>query len=154
MRLVLIEDDPNKSRYLVDLIQASLPEVALIVRRSYTSGLREIRSSLPDLILLDMSLPNFDPDIDEDSGKFRSYGGRDVMHQLVRRKLDIKVIIVTQFETFATDRETLSLADLSASLQAEFPRIYAGTVYYNPSQDDWKEKLISLIRTLEEAGHV
>jgi DNA-binding NarL/FixJ family response regulator len=145
MKILLVEDDPIKAAQVLSFLSEIVPGSEIVLRRSYSSGLREIRANQPDIVLLDMSLPNFDPDLEEDSGKFRSYGGRDVMHQVKRRRLSVKMIVVTQFETFSTGKETVQLSDLSGELQKEFPEIFLGTVYYNASEDSWKKQLSDLI---------
>jgi DNA-binding NarL/FixJ family response regulator len=147
MKILLIEDDPNKSKQLLEFLRAAFPPDSISERRSYSSGLKEIRDTQPDIVLLDMSLPNFDPDVGEDSGRFRSYGGRDVMQQIKRRRLPIKVIIVTMFGAFSTDEGTVSLRELSAQLNAEFPSVYVGTIYYDASGDAWREALLNLIKS-------
>jgi CheY-like chemotaxis protein len=146
MKLLLVEDDPHKASQVSGYLAEAFPAADLTIRRSYTSGLKEIRTTKPDIVLLDMSLPNFDPEIEEDSGRFRSYGGRDVMQQVKRRQLGVKIIIVTGFETFTTGEETVRLSDLTEDLEKEFPGIFVGTVYYNAAEDNWKKQLSDMIR--------
>jgi DNA-binding NarL/FixJ family response regulator len=146
MKILLVEDDPNKSKQLLEFLRSALPNADLVLKRSYASGLKEIRDSNPDIVLLDMSLPNFDPDIAEDSGRFRSYGGRDIMQQVKRRNLSLKTIVVTMFGKFSTEKETITLAELSDQLSQEFPEIYLGTVFYDSSGDAWQQQLLGMIK--------
>jgi DNA-binding response OmpR family regulator len=140
MKVVLIEDDLNKGRQITDFLAKCFPAIELTERRSYTSGLKEIRDSNPDLILLDMSIPNYDGDSVSDGGKFRSYGGRDILHQLLRRGLEIPVIVVTQYAAFSDESKSLGLAELSGELRAEFPN-YIDTIFYSASEDAWRDRL-------------
>jgi CheY-like chemotaxis protein len=144
MNILLIEDDPNKIRQVAGYLESEL-DVDIQIKRSYASGLKEIRLGQCDLVILDMSLPNYDG-LDNEAGRFRSYAGRDILHQMHRRKIRIPVIVMTQYEAFASGGEVVTLADLSRELEGHFSDSgYLGIVYYDAAQDDWKERLSALI---------
>jgi DNA-binding NarL/FixJ family response regulator len=139
MKIVIVEDDEYKQRQIVALMSEEFSNHEISTARSYTSGLREIRSVHPDLVLLDMSLPNFDGEFSStDGGKFRSYGGRDILHQIVRRGLPSKVIVVTAYDTFSSETNATSLDALGEELKGEFSGNFIDIVFYSASNDEWK----------------
>jgi DNA-binding NarL/FixJ family response regulator len=151
VRVLLIEDDENKRRQILSFIGEEFPSFDVSVTRSYTSGLKSVRDLNPDLVLLDMSLPNFDGELNSnDGGKFRSYGGRDILHQMSRRQLTAKVIVVTQYDTFSSDTNAKTLETLMDELMTEFPENFLSAVFYNASQDEWKINLRELLSEISQ----
>lgn len=136
MRILIIEDDVNK----LNAISAFLDRYRYISyhhESSYHSGMRRLLANRYDLLLLDMSLPVYDVTSQETGGRPLALAGRDILFQLRRRKSELKAIIVTQYEDF----DGLSLSELDYDLSQEFPINYLGYVYYNTTQDSWKENL-------------
>lgn len=99
----------------------------------------------PDLLLLDMTIPNYDPGPDEPGGQTFAFGGRELLRQLDRFDIVLPVIIVTQFETFGKPPYTIGLAELDAEMRDEHASVYKGVVYYNAAIHGWKEQLRELI---------
>ncbi|QDT44621.1 hypothetical protein Pan241w_47340 [Gimesia alba] len=88
MLTVIIEDDENKRKQLVNFVKELLPSSEITERRSYQSGLKEILGSTPDLVLLDMSMPTFDVTPKDKGGRTRAYAGRDILEEIDRRLLE------------------------------------------------------------------
>lgn len=145
MKFLLIEDDSNKSKQILDFLLETHPNSTTELRRSYQSGLKEIFSNEYNLVLLDMQLPTFDIKSGEDGYKFRKLAGVDILNELKRKKRKCKIIIVTQFETFGEGEFFIELKDLKKSLIEEYKDLYIDTVYYNASQTTWKKELKNLI---------
>lgn len=134
MRIVIIEDDPNKLKAVTSHLNRHR-DITFVSYASYQSGLRGILADTFDLLLLDMSVPAYD------SGRPLPLAGRDILFLLRRKKISLKTIIVTQYEDF----DGISLDNLHLNLQKEFPDNYLDYVYYNVTQDSWRDKLDSLI---------
>ena len=154
--LLIVEDDSNKCNQLREWLHSKYPSFGITERKSYQSGLKEIVDSKPDLVLLDMSMPTYDITPQDKGGMARAYAGRDILDELVRRKLPASVIVVTQYETFGEGDDKKSLSRLTEELSVSFEEIYLGTVYYHPGQSDWQSQLGSIIQsflggTLEDA---
>jgi len=145
MTVLIVEDDENKALQLRDFVLLKVKGAELREARSYQSGLRAAIRSRPDLILLDMSMPTYDLSPSEPGGRPRAFAGRDILLELKRKKLPIKVIIVTQFERFGEGDETTTLDELKESLKRESIPNYVGSVYYHPARSDWREELTRLI---------
>jgi len=141
MKILLVEDDKNKISQIVDHLKKVCPDNGVEVARSYGSGLKKIMTCKWDLLLLDMSLPGFDITGTDDGLYFDAFAGRQLLKEMKRKKVRIKTVILTQYETFGEGKERMSLAELSAKLAQEFVDSYAGTVYYSPAQSDWKANL-------------
>lgn len=148
MKYLLIEDDSNKSKQIIDFIYEKFSRDTVELRKSYQSGLKEIFKQQYDLILLDMQLPTFDIKSGEDGYRFRKLAGLDILSEIKRKKRLCKVIIVTQFETFGEGEYHLDLAGLKSILSNEFSGIYIDAVYYHAAQTKWKEELERLINNI------
>ena len=160
MNMIIIEDDDNKIYQLESYIHKSLPETRVVIAKSFQSGLREIITRDYDLILLDMTMPTFDIDvnINEDGGRTHPLAGRELIHQMDRRDINIPVIIVTQFSSFGIGKDELTLRELDLQLQEEHEKYYKGYVFYSTTHEGWKKSLLKLIKKVirdrEQKGNV
>lgn len=145
MKWLLIEDDPNKSKQLLDFLTNKYPLVDIQIRRSYQSGLKAILENDYSLILLDMSLPTFDISSNEDGYIHKQMAGQEILREIKRRKKQDKVIIVTQFDTFGEGEQTVSLESLKKKLKDQFPVNYFDTVFYKAGQTRWENEISDLL---------
>lgn len=141
MKIIIIEDDPNKLKAVTSHLERN-GDIDFITYSSFKTGLQGILSSTFDLLLLDMSVPAYD------SGRPLPLAGRDILFLLKRKRISLKTIILTQYEYF----DGVSLNNLHTNLRKEFPSNYLDYVYYNVTQDSWRDKLDALI--LEIKGHL
>lgn len=150
MRVLIVEDDDNKREQLLRFLRAHFDRAEPWTERSLQSGLRRIRRELPDIVLLDMTLPNYDASADEPGGATHAFGGRQFLQQMDRFDIDVPVVVVTQFETFGQGTTAMDLAELDRSLREEHGNIYRGSVYYHASIHGWEE---TLLRQMRQALH-
>lgn len=148
MKLLLVEDDPNKSATIQRFVLARIPDALIVWRQSYQSGLKAALAENFDLLLLDMSLPTYDIQGAEEGNRTRAFGGRDVLDALKRRRKPLRVAVVTQFETFGEGHDAMTLQQLNAQLRTEYPDNYVGTVFYQPSETSWQEDIAALLRAV------
>lgn len=146
MRILIIEDDQNKIKILTEFLASLIPKSQIIVKFSYQSGLKEIIIGGYNIILLDMSMPTFDITPQEPGGTPRPFAGKEILRQMERRKIEIPVIVVTQFEKFGEGSSTIILSELKNELSKFNKDIYVGTVYYNPGLNNWKEELTTMLK--------
>lgn len=139
MKILLVEDDENKGIQLSNYIREAFPVVHIQLERSLQSGIRRIRKELPDIVLLDMTLPNYDIAPDEPGGDPQIFGGRDFLDQMDRLEIVVPVIVITQYETFG--KPPKSLPQLDEELRASYSSSYRGAIYYHASIHEWKEQL-------------
>jgi DNA-binding NarL/FixJ family response regulator len=141
MRILIIEDDPNKAEQVIKYINDKSDKYEIIHKKSYQSGLKELLGNNFDFVLLDMSLPTYDIKQGEDAYKFRHLAGYDILAELKRKKRFAQVIIVTQFERFGEGKQFISLKDLKAILRRDFNQNYIETISYHPGRTSWKDDL-------------
>jgi DNA-binding response OmpR family regulator len=151
MRLLLVEDDENKRAQLEHFISASWPRSELDVEISLQSGLRAVQQNKYSVVILDMTLPNYDLGIDESGGIIHPLGGKEFLRKMRRLHVDTPVVVVTQFETFGKGVERLDLDSLMTSLKNDYGNLCIGTVYYNSAIDSWKGQLALLVNSVIEA---
>ncbi|WP_459477360.1 response regulator [Clostridium saccharoperbutylacetonicum] len=144
MKILIIEDDDNKSEQISQYIN-NRNDCELVIKKSYLSGIKEIFNGNHDLILLDMSMPTYDITPTEPGGRFRLFGGEDILREMKRKKIDGKAIVITQYDSFGDGEITLE--ELDERLYKQFPLIYLGLVYYNASISNWSDNLNKLINT-------
>lgn len=145
MNILLVEDDQNKVKQIVEFINSKIKQVNINKKFSYQSGLKEILRKTYDLIILDMSMPTFDISPQEDGGRPRHFAGKDILRQMHRRKIEIPVIVVTQYERLGELSNTIELSALCKELEELYGDTYIGTVYYNPALNNWKEDFFQLL---------
>ncbi|MCA3262672.1 MAG: response regulator [Telmatospirillum sp.] len=146
MDALLIEDDEPKSERITEFLTNLSSDLKISHMRSYQSGLRSLLAHTPNLILLDMNLPNYDITAEETGGKIMQFAGREFLRQMMRRNIKAPVIVVTAFEFFGEGIDSLTLEELDRELTDKYSGNYLGYVYYHTILDDWKIKLPALIK--------
>lgn len=139
MNILIVEDQDEKSEKLRNFCYSNLkPDCKVVIKKSLRGALREVLKAEPyDLIFLDMSMPNFDPSIDDPlGGSPESFAGLEFVSQLKLRRLFIPVVVVTQYRTFEKGKITLKSIDLQ--LKDEYSEYYLGSVYYSSADKDWE----------------
>jgi CheY-like chemotaxis protein len=145
MRILLVEDNENKRAQLESFIQESWPASQVVVAISLQGGLRIAKGTPFDVIILDMTLPNFDVGTDDSGSLIHPLGGKEFLRKMKRGKIETPVVVVTQFETFGRGLERLDVESLRSSLADEYRGLCVGTVYYDSAIDTWKEEIAGLI---------
>jgi DNA-binding NarL/FixJ family response regulator len=148
MRVLIVEDDDLKREGLLKVVIDKLGVVDVAQGTSFQSGLREVVQKVPDLILLDMSIPTFGHTRMESGGRVRPFGGYDFLFELDRREITTRVIVVTQFDSFGSGDEVQTLKEVSARMKIEFPELFVGAVFYQASESSWKRELSEFLAEL------
>lgn len=146
--LLLIEDDEHKKTNIINLLDDSSFDFEICVAASLMSGVRSIKKRSFDLVLLDMTLPNYDVIDGETGGGMHAFGGVEFLKQMRRFKIDTPVIVITQFETFGQPPNLKDLPELDMELSEAFSPTYKGAIYYHASIDDWSEQIIRKIQEI------
>lgn len=147
MKVLIIEDDYVKYVTVSKFVYGLFPDVLIKHAGSYNSGLRTAVSEFFDVILLDMTLPTFDVTNEDDGGRPFKYAGKEILRQLDRRGVESKVIIVTQFDTFGSGDDVISLDQLIYDIKNKFYKNYSSYVFYSALTDSWKEELADALNT-------
>ncbi|MGV6832202.1 MAG: hypothetical protein ACWA5P_11660 [bacterium] len=148
MKGLLIEDDPIKASKILEFLANNFIDIELdiIHRKSYQSGIKEIFNDTFKFILLDMSIPTYDQDEGNFSGKPRNFGGRDILKEMKRYKKSSNVMVITQYNEF--DGGSKSIKDLDEELNEKFSNLYKGYIYYKSGQTEWETSLSRFIESI------
>lgn len=144
MNVLIVEDDQNKSARLEEFVEEHFPHASVSTATSFQSGLRGILETAPELVILDMTLPNYDIGPGESGGVSRAFGGYDVLSEMVRMGVEgVRVVVVTQYDAFGGDdgSEHKTFDELSAELARAFPGRFVGAVHYDPTDGRWRNML-------------
>jgi CheY-like chemotaxis protein len=141
-RVLLVEDDEPKWTALYKCLNSNFPSFDVHLERSLQGAVRFVRGNAVDLVLLDMTLPNFETGADEPGGMAHSFGGEEFLRQMDRFDITTPVIVITQFEMFSAANQTLRLPELDNRLRSEFGDVYKGAIYYNAAIHDWEKQLV------------
>jgi CheY-like chemotaxis protein len=145
MRVLFVEDDDFKRTRVTEVLTNRILGLELEIARSLQSGLRRMRGGGYSLIILDITLPNYDPGPNEPGGKPQLFGGREFLRQMDRFDIRTPVIVVTQFAVFDSGTGVVTLEDLDLELRHAHTVTYRGCVYYNNAIQGWKESLNVLL---------
>lgn len=139
--ILVVEDDENKRSRIFDFLNSTYSNTRILSANSLHSGVSVALDDRPDLVLLDMTLPNYDIGPDETGGQHHIFGGQEFIRQMERFKVDTNIIVITQFETFGKAPNIINIEQLDLILKEESPQSYIGIVYYHASIEIWKTKL-------------
>lgn len=144
MKILVIEDHPYKLGQILGFLSENYPQASIAVKNSYNSGLRELilHGAEYKLLLLDISMPNYDISPEENGGDFLPFAGKLILKELYLREIPTKAVVVTMHGSF---EDGTKLSELDKSLLAEFSDNYTGYVYFSPISTEWKGQLANLI---------
>ena len=144
MKILIAEDDEDKLNDLSEFFKQRYAECLVTAAKSLQSSLESIFCDEFDLIILDMTMPNFDRTITDDGGRPHAFAGREILRQMKREGVRTPVIVATHFHRFGSEDDYTTLDQLRGELESRFPN-YQGTVQYRGNIDQWKNELEAMI---------
>lgn len=149
MKILLIEDEISKERRIVSHLKETFQAVEIVTKHSIMSSELEMQKQSYDFVLLDMSLPLFDNDDTDmrrnENNEFDTFGGLTILDEMDRRNLSSKVIVITAFDILGEGRNQIDLQSIDAQMRIDYGGMVIGTIFYNSSSLQWREKLTTLI---------
>jgi len=146
MHIHVADDETPKLDSILALVERVLPTARITTSRSVRSALKALRGEVPDLLLLDMSLPTFDVGQGEQGGRPQGFGGIEVLRYMDFYNVLCPVVIITQYEAFPENGRHVDLSSLSQRLRAEHPGSFRDIIYYGGSSHEvWQERLTILL---------
>lgn len=145
MNVLLIEDEDPKLLSILRFLNEIDLSIVIVTARSVKSGLSRLKEALPDILLLDISLPTFDITGEEPGGRPQGFGGIEIIRYLDSLDIAIPVIVVSAYEAFSKDGVNIDLKALALELETDYPELIRGVVYFNPIHGGWSEDLAKLI---------
>lgn len=148
MKILVIEDHPYKLGQLLKFFEDNFEGSKIVTRGSYNSGLKEVQLSYKEynVILLDISMPNYDITPGENGGDFIPLAGSLILKEMYLRDIPTKVIVITMYENFV-DGTPLSMLD--QNFRENFSDNYVGYVHFSANNNNWKENLKKLLSQIE-----
>ena len=114
--------------------------------KSVTSATNYLEHTLPDLLILDMSLPKFDISEDESGGRPQGFVGVEVLREMSIERWLCSTIVITGYSAFQRDGiNRVTLDELSRELMTEFPNFLKGVLHFNSSFSEWQVELQNII---------
>jgi len=145
-RVLLVEDEDPKRQHIIQFLNGCGLPLQIQIAKSVNSALDLLTEPLPDLLLLDMSLPTFDVGDGESGGRPQGFGGIEVLRHLSFSELTCPTLVITGYEAFPREAgQPVDLTQLREDLEKEFPDTFKGVLHYNSTLDEWKIALKSML---------
>ncbi|MBE8590101.1 response regulator [Pseudomonas sp. MAFF 301449] len=149
MKILLVEDNHFKREKVLEFL-SQISEISVSEAASYNRGLSSAGAEKFDLIVLDMSMPTFDRTETERGGRFRVFGGKEIVSRLVKQQKLSPFVILTGYSQFSDEKDNLSLAQIN-DLLTLYGEYYKGTIYFDSATSVWKQDLSTVIEKLKNA---
>lgn len=147
MNVLYVEDEEVKAKEVMAFLDK---RYNVDFRKSLSGGLSAIQEKQYDLVLLDMSLPLYDYDSeDEEENDFETFAGIDILEELIRKSRNDKVVVITAFDILGEGENEKTMLQLDTNLQEEYKEIYLGLIYYDSSSLEWRRNLQSILEELK-----
>lgn len=142
MKILIVEDNIYKRNKIVSFLKSIAKDIGIIDEASsYSSSIELINNNCYDLLILDMSIPSYDIKDKESGGRFRAFGGKDILKHLKRKKMLLPFIIITQYTTFSEHDDNITLDEIKKEIHCKFNDYYLNTIFYDTTSLLWKEEL-------------
>ena len=139
--VLLVEDEAPKRAHIQIFLKNLGSKLAIREAMSVTSALECLENEMPDILLLDMSLPTFDVGDREGGGRPQGFGGIEVLRHMSMANLICPTIVITGYEAFLREEGQVDLSQLRSEMESEFPTIVRGILHYNSTYAEWKKEL-------------
>jgi DNA-binding NarL/FixJ family response regulator len=148
MKILFIEDHPLKQAQINKFVLEKFSDCQIESKNSYISGLKELikNHNNYDVLLLDISMPNYDISSEDSGGDWMPLAGKNILKEMYLRDIPTKAIVVTMHGSFD---DGTKITELDSELKREFSDNYIGYVFYSQLNEDWKDKICQLLKTIE-----
>lgn len=134
-KILLVEDDETKCKDIEAFVLEKGHSVT--IRKALNSAMKELGKSAYDLILLDMSLPRFET---IEAGNYCPFGGIEFLNEMRRKKIEVPVIVVTQYSLFGEGRSTRSFDSIKEECLAS-NQYFVEMIKYRKNEEEWRINL-------------
>lgn len=142
IQVLLVEDEAPKCMHIQSFLHALSHNLIVVIAKSVTSALDSLEQEVPDLLILDMSLPTFDVTGSESGGRPQGFGGVEILRYMMMDEINCPTIIITGYDAFPREGGgTVDLEQVSSKWMEEFPQLIKGILHYNSTYDEWKNTL-------------
>lgn len=155
MKILLVEDEIPKKEHIKKFIESLFKDLnykySLEFAYSVNSALDKIEAEVPDLLILDMSLPTFDVNLEENEsgGNPQGFGGIEVLKNLKIDRIVCKTLIITGYEAFSKkNSKPIDINTIKSDLLLKYSEYIIDVLHFNSTYDTWKIKLKDSIKEL------
>ena len=147
MKILFIEDEIVKQNDILKYLNEELSQNAVEVVHSLMGGMLALRKCEFEMVLLDMSLPLYDLNgEDEGINEFEAFGGIEILDEIERKELSVKVLVITAFDAIEDDTKKIHLEQLDQQMKENYSNIYLGCIHYDQSSLEWKSELKKYVK--------
>ena len=134
MKVLFVEDENVKQSNIVTYLKDELGVENISVVNSLMGGMLALRNGKFDIVLLDMSLPLYDINgEDEELNEFEAFGGIEILDEIDRKELSVKVLVITAFDVIEDDTKKINLEQLDDQMKENYSNYYMGCINYDES---------------------
>jgi DNA-binding NarL/FixJ family response regulator len=141
MNILIVEDDDKKRGSVLSYLYQEFDGLKIDEGYSVESGVQKAVDNQYDLIILDMTIPNFDKTDGKNGGNSYKNGGEIIVRELIDEDIEFRCIVLTQYETF--NNETID--QISNRIKQKCGNNYLGYVKYSTLNNEWKEQIKKII---------
>lgn len=145
MRILIVDDETGKRQKICEFVRGEIPDCTITEARSFQSAVEMLRDPSFDLVILDMRLTTYDTSAADDGGRPRNFGGEEIMRKMLRRGVNIAVIVLTQYTIFGDQQQFCSFEQLGQRLRENYPNFYA-MIHFSQSTNQWKTELRTVLQ--------
>ncbi|MEO3385266.1 response regulator [Mesorhizobium sp. CAU 1741] len=146
IRVLLVEDDPHKEKGLRDAMAEILHEVDVVLVVSVQTAVAAVRSSVFDLVLLDMALPSHDRTLGIGNPRQMPSGGLEILLNLNEKRRRDPVIVVTQYPEIEINGQLIPIEQVPFILPKIVDIELHGIVQYDEFAPEWRTTFQKIVR--------
>ncbi|MBE6292192.1 MAG: response regulator [Bacteroidales bacterium] len=141
MNILIVEDDDKKRGSVLSYLHQEFDGLKIDEGYSVESGVQKAVDNQYDLIILDMTIPNFDKTDGKNGGNSYKNGGEIIVRELIDEDIEFRCMVLTQYETF--NNETID--QISNRIKQKCGNNYLGYVKYSTLNNEWKDQIKKII---------
>lgn len=150
MKVLFVEDENVKQNNILNYLKEELGIENISIVNSLMRGMLALKNDEFDMILLDMSLPLYDINgEDEEMNEFEAFGGIEILDEIDRKELCVKVLVITAFDVIEDDTKKINLEQLDEQMRENYSKYYLGCIHYDESSLEWKTELEKYLKNGE-----
>lgn len=151
MKILVVEDDLFKFSRVAELLKEIFSEIDLIHHDNVFGAVNYLRSEVPDLIVLDMSLPSHPAVAGEGSPVSMPAGGIEIILELkILGKTLIPTVVLTQYPDVEIEFEYYAIENAAGIINSLYEIKKVWVVHYDNESPEWRETLTEVLRTKNE----
>lgn len=146
--ILIVEDSDSKLESIRGVLSRDFPSASIRYACSVKSAIDAL-SVLPDIAVVDMSLPTYDIEEKEKGGSPRPFGGIEVFEHLARYEIVLPVLVVTSYSALTDGNQSMDVEELSDRLKEEFPECFLGAVYFDSAYAIWEQEMSQFMNMIQ-----